>query len=116
VVVPVVVVSEIQVWIPGEPVTMPAVPSRTAVRTVAPARGFPRSAVPVQEWVPGVSRPDGALLAGAAGATVGVAVLGGESVARAVGAVTSGVIVLVSAAIPTAAMWWGASLSGGTTQ
>ena len=73
--------------------------------------GFPRAAAPVRPWIPGVSTPEGIILASAAmvaaSETFGPA---GEMVVRAVQGTAATVLASTIVSIPAAALWLGERL------
>lgn len=100
------------VWVPG--VTLP--PELPARALPAPAyvgpmtRGFPRAELPVREWVPGVSTPEGLLLTSAAASAVAVA--GFPILEKAVTAFTTLAIAGITTGVPAGSVWLGLSVLG----
>lgn len=98
-------VSPVAPWVPKS--SRPALP--VLAPSVVPYRGFPRAEVPVREWIPGVSTPEGLLLGGA----VAVSAFGAVNpvmLERLASGVTTGAVVAVSAVIPAFTVWFGTHL------
>lgn len=71
--------------------------------TVAP--GFPQATRPLKPWVPGVSTPEGLILASGTGAILIHAINSGGDVLRTLEGIATSVFVLVITGIPAGALW-----------
>lgn len=91
--------SSVYQVLPMPPLAWPAIPD---------AHGFPRAAPPIRPWIPGVSTPEGLILATAsvmlAAEAFGPA---GEQLVRALQGVATLAMTAAAAGIPAAALWIG---------
>lgn len=74
-------------------------------------KGFPRAAQPIQEWIPGVSTPEGILLTSSAAMGLTL-LLSPDLFDRVISGAATVIFVGVSTGIPAAAVWVGANLTG----
>jgi len=85
----------------------------TSIINYTTGRGFPRQPVPIKQWVPGVSTPEGLILASAAAVaaaeTLGVT---GELLVKAVNGAAALLLATTVVGIPAGAVWIGEQLMG----
>jgi hypothetical protein len=67
--------------------------------------GFPQAKVPFKPWVPGVSTPEGMMIATGAGAMLVHALNNGGDIIRTLEGIATSVFVLVITGIPAGALW-----------
>ncbi len=97
--------SDVIEWIPGQ--TFPR--SSSEVYASGLTRGFPRASLPIHEWIPGISTPEGLLIGSMTAAAV-FASSNPHLFERIIQSAATAMIVGVGTAIPAGAVWFGSTL------
>lgn len=97
--------SNVNEWIPGR--TFPSLPASEMSSGIT--RGFPRANLPIHEWIPGISTPEGLLLGSMTAAAV-FASSNPHLFERIIQSAATAMIVGVGTAIPAGAVWFGSTL------